>query len=108
MPPAAADEIRRNWGPLHTVPRTAFPRPRQEDCVPCTPAQRLFSVSQCCANGEIIPGRFRGSQKSSNLFPTPPQKKERGAAGGPPPRPPTSFPFLPLRRLGAFAVTYTG
>ena len=31
---------RRNWGPLHTVPRTAFPRPRQEDCVPCTPCSK--------------------------------------------------------------------
>jgi hypothetical protein len=26
-----------SWGPLHTVPRTAFPKPRQEDCVPLHP-----------------------------------------------------------------------
>src|SRR5204863_7911674 len=38
MPPAAAKEKGgRELGPLHTVPQTAFPRPRQEDCVPLHP-----------------------------------------------------------------------
>src|SRR5437588_13127647 len=36
MPPAAARE-KENLGPLHTVPQTVFPRPRQEDCVPLHP-----------------------------------------------------------------------
>ena len=38
MPPAAANK-KDGWdlGPLHTVSQTAFPRPRQEDCVPLHP-----------------------------------------------------------------------
>ena len=35
MPPVAAREKEgSDLGPLHTVSQTAFPRPRQEDCVP--------------------------------------------------------------------------
>src|SRR5436190_18979207 len=42
MPPAAANEKEGCvLGPLHTVPRTAFPRPRQEDCVPLLTVTRL-------------------------------------------------------------------
>ena len=33
-------------GPLHTVPQTAFPRPRQEDCVPLHPL--LNRRLHCC------------------------------------------------------------
>src|SRR6266567_4755258 len=42
--------LRRKLGPLHTVPQTAFPRPRQEDCVPLlnrdTIQARLAAISQ--------------------------------------------------------------
>ncbi len=34
MPPAAGEQEGSELGPLHTVPQTAFPRTRQEDCVP--------------------------------------------------------------------------
>ncbi len=38
MPLAAASEKEgKELGPLHTVSQTAFPRPRQEDCVPLHP-----------------------------------------------------------------------
>jgi len=44
MPPAAANEIGgKSWGPLHTVLRTAFPRPRQRDCVPLHPLEKGVS-----------------------------------------------------------------
>src|SRR2546423_14405057 len=33
-----AREGKRNLGPLHTVPQTAFPKPRQEDCCPPAPS----------------------------------------------------------------------
>jgi hypothetical protein len=39
MPPAATSEKEEDfkWGPLHTVPQTAFPTPRQEQ--PLDPAE---------------------------------------------------------------------
>src|SRR2546421_12355367 len=43
MPPAAANErVGCDLGPLHTVPRTAFPRPRQGTSPPAPPYVRAY------------------------------------------------------------------
>src|SRR2546423_9591220 len=50
---------KRSWlGPLHTVPQTAFPRPRQGSFAPCTPS--LSSV------GYSVPQRRRVSNTHGN------------------------------------------
>ena len=52
--------IESDLGPLHTVPRTAFPRPRQEDCrPPAPPAQKLL----------IFNGRYGLLDEKDHFFP---------------------------------------
>src|SRR5438270_6804262 len=55
VPPAAASEEKEKLGPLHTVPQTAFPRPRQRTA---SSALLLFSHTVTLLNSCTLVGKI--------------------------------------------------
>src|SRR6266700_8227247 len=75
MPPAAAREEKEKLGPLHTVPQTAFPRPRQGTSSPAPPfmwvcqgAQTGYWIEACQCNMVHLHKYFSGRAKSTRLL----------------------------------------